>query len=60
MVLDTSAIIAILRNDADADVYRMALERAGSLHIGAPTLVECEIVARRALDDAGSTDLEHF
>lgn len=60
MVLDTSAIIAILRNEADADVYRLALEHADILRIGAPTLVECEIVARRALGDAGSTDLENF
>jgi len=28
MVLDTSAIIAILRNESDADVYREAVERA--------------------------------
>jgi ribonuclease VapC len=60
VVLDTSAIIAILRNEPDADVYRAALERADNLRIGAPTLVECEIVARRALGDAGSTDLDNF
>ena len=60
MVLDTSAIIAILRNEADADVYRGALERAESLRIGAPTLLECEIVARQALGDEGATDLDNF
>jgi uncharacterized protein with PIN domain len=36
---------AILRNEADADVDREAVERAESLCIGAPTLLECEIVA---------------
>jgi ribonuclease VapC len=61
MVLDTSAVIAILRDEADADVYREAIERAASLRIGAPTLLECEIVARAALGgDDGSTDLDNF
>lgn len=60
MVLDTSAIIAILRDEADAGVYREAIERAGTLRIGAPTLLECEIVARAALGDDGSTDLDNF
>jgi ribonuclease VapC len=60
MVLDTSAIIAILREEADADVFRAAIGRAESLCIGAPTLLECEIVARAALGDDGSADLDHF
>jgi ribonuclease VapC len=60
MVLDTSAIIAILRNEADADVYRGAIERTENLRIGAPTLLECEIVVRQALGDGGSTDLDNF
>lgn len=60
MVLDTSAIVAILRDEADADVYREAVERAETLRIGAPTLLECEIVARQALGDDGSTDLDSF
>lgn len=60
MVLDTSAVIAILRNESDADTYRQAIERADTLHIGAPTLLECEIVARIALGEVGSTDLDNF
>jgi ribonuclease VapC len=60
MVLDTSAIMAILRNESDAGVYRDAVEHAESLRIGAPTLLECEIVARQALGDDGSTDLDNF
>jgi ribonuclease VapC len=60
MVLDTSAIIAILRDESDANVYRDAIERAESIRIGAPTLLECEIVARGALGDDGSTDLDNF
>jgi len=60
MVLDTSAIIAILRDEPDAHVYREAIERAESLRIGAPTLVECEVVVRQALGDDGSTDLDNF
>jgi ribonuclease VapC len=60
MILDTSAVIAILRNEADADVYRKAIEGAESIRIGAPTLLECEIVARAALGENGSTDLDNF
>jgi ribonuclease VapC len=60
MVLDTSAIIAILRDEPDAAIYRAAIEGAETLRIGAPTLIECEIVARQALGDDGSTDLDNF
>lgn len=60
MVLDTSAIIAILRDEADAEIYRTAIEQADGLRVGAPTLLECEIVARAALGDKGSTDLDNF
>ncbi len=60
MVLDTSAIIAILRNEPDAAVYREAIARAETLSIGAPTLLECELVVRQALGDSGSTDLDNF
>ncbi len=60
MVLDTSAVIAILRNEPDANIYRQAIEQAETLHIGAPTLLECEIVARAALGEVGSTDLDNF
>ena len=41
----------------DADAYREAIERAKSLRIGAPTLLECEIVARGALDDLAQTNV---
>jgi ribonuclease VapC len=60
MVLDTSVIIAILRNEADADIYRKVIEHTEILRLGAPTLLECEMVARRALGDDGSTDLDNF
>lgn len=60
MVLDTSAVIAILRNEPDAHIYRDAIERADSVRIGAPTLVECDIVARAALGEDGAMDLSNF
>lgn len=60
MVLDTSAVIAILQNEPDAQVYREAIERADTLRIGAPTLVECDIVARAAFGEEGATDLRNF
>jgi len=60
MVLDTSAVIAILCNEPDAHRYRQAIECADRLRIGAPTLVECDIVARAVLGEEGAEDLKSF
>ncbi len=60
MILDTSAIIAILCNEPDNGRYLAAIQDADRLAIGAPTLVECGIVALAKLGENGPTDLDHF
>ncbi len=60
MILDTSAIIAILCGEPDAERYLAAMQNADRLAVGAPTLVEAGIVAHAKLGDDGPADLEHF
>ncbi len=45
IALDSSALVAILLCEPDADALIEAIERADHLLIGAPTLLECRIVA---------------
>ena len=44
MIVDTSAIIAILRDEPDADVYVKAIAAAGAPRISAGTYIEAAIV----------------
>ena len=60
MILDTSAVIAILCGEPDSGRYVAAIENADRLAIGAPTLVECGIVAQAKLGEHGPQDLDHF
>ena len=47
IVVDSSAIVAILENEPDAPVYAAALRRAERLAMSAVNLHECGIVIRR-------------
>jgi ribonuclease VapC len=47
MILDTSAIAAILLNEAERDVFREKIEAAAIVGVGAPTLLETSIVLDR-------------
>ena len=47
MIVDTSALVAILRNEPDADVYVQALAQADSAAMSHGTLVELSIVLWR-------------
>ena len=60
MILDTSAVIAILCGEPESDHYLSAIEEADPLAIGAPTLVECGIVVHAKLGEHGPADLDHF
>ena len=44
MILDSSAIVAIIGREAGHEALNEALKQAGSLAIGAPTLVESGLV----------------
>ncbi|WP_137124711.1 type II toxin-antitoxin system VapC family toxin [Roseomonas sp. HF4] len=52
MILDTSAVLAILQNEPEARAFGDALGAAPSVAIAAPTLVEVGIVAEARAGEA--------
>lgn len=44
MIVDTSALVAILKGESDVEVYIDALDRSSSTRITAPNYLECKIV----------------
>ncbi|MFZ5834956.1 MAG: type II toxin-antitoxin system VapC family toxin [Pseudomonadota bacterium] len=53
MIIDTSALIAILFNETDAPIYAQAIEKAESRRISAATFVEAAMVAERFTSGRG-------
>jgi ribonuclease VapC len=60
MIIDTSAIIAILFNEDDAGIYAEAITRADSCRISAATFVEVAIVVEVQTRNNGSRQLDAF
>lgn len=60
MVIDTSAIVAILFNEADQRLYDEAIESAPVRLISAVTRVELSFVIEGRKGDAGRERLERF
>jgi ribonuclease VapC len=58
MVLDTSALAAILFSEPDAGFFEGVLSDASPLRISAATLVEISMVVESKLGDAGSRELD--
>ncbi len=58
MVLDTSALLAVLLNEPDADGFRRAIEADPVRMISAATLVEVGIVIEARVGDAGGRELD--
>lgn len=58
MVLDTSALLAILLNEPERRRFNEALEEAESRLISVPTFVETAIVIESRYGSAGLRDLE--
>ena len=58
MIVDSSAIIAILADEPEATAFSNALEAASNIAIAAPTLVELYIVADRARDPRARSALD--
>ncbi len=58
MILDTSAIVAILFGESDADVFARAITRADSLKVSAATFVEAAIVVESQTKGKGSGQLD--
>jgi ribonuclease VapC len=60
MIIDTSAIVAILFNEDDAHVYAEAISRADSCRVSAATFVEAAIVVESQTKNNGSRQLDAF
>jgi len=61
MVLDSSAVVAVLGQERDSESLETALDKAGTLAIGAPTLFETTMVAvGRFGEAAGRVAVERF
>jgi ribonuclease VapC len=60
MIVDTSAIIAILFNEDDAEIYAQAIARADSARISAATFVETAIVVEAQTRSNGGRQLDAF
>ncbi|MDA0369211.1 MAG: type II toxin-antitoxin system VapC family toxin [Proteobacteria bacterium] len=60
MVLDTSALIAIMFREPEAERLKIAVADAAARLIGTPTMVEAAIVLRRLLPDDGQDALDAF
>ena len=60
MIIDTSAIVAILFNEDDADAYARAITRADSRRVSAATFVEAATVVAAQTKNAGGSQLDAF
>jgi ribonuclease VapC len=58
MVIDTSALVAILCNGADASLFEAALESDSTRLISAATLLETSIVIEARFGEAGGRELD--
>jgi ribonuclease VapC len=57
-VLDTSALLALLLDEPEAEAYRVALEADEVRLVGAATLLETAIVIEARKGDAGGRELD--
>lgn len=60
MVLDSSAVIAVLREEPGHEQLQVRLERADVLEMGAPTLFETSLVLVRRLGEPGRVLIQRF
>jgi ribonuclease VapC len=58
MVIDTSAIAAVLFNEPDAELYEIAIASAESLCISAATALECSLVIEGRHGPVGAGKLD--
>lgn len=60
MIVDTSAVVAVLRGEADAAIYQEALATASTVRMSAATLVETGAVIDSARDPVISRRLDEL
>ncbi len=58
MIIDTSALLAILRNESDAPAYAAAIQRASSRGLSAVTFVETAAIIDSSRDPVASRGFE--
>jgi ribonuclease VapC len=60
MIVDTSAVLAILFNESDAETYARAISEADSRRISAASFVEAAIVVEVQTRESGSRQFDAF
>jgi ribonuclease VapC len=60
MIVDTSAVVAILFAERDAEIYARAIAKAGSCKISAATFVEVSVVVEAQTKEGGSRQVDAF
>lgn len=60
MVLDTSALLAILQNEPERRAFNEEIEAADSRLVSAATYVECSMILESRYGAEGVRDLDHF
>ena len=60
MIVDSSAVIAILRRESEADTFIRAIGEAGTPSMSAATFFEASIVIDSRRDPAASRELDAF
>jgi ribonuclease VapC len=60
MIVDTSAVLAILFNESDAERYARAISEADSRRMSAANFVEAAVVVEAQTRDSGSRQFDAF
>ena len=60
MIVDTSALLAVLFAEKDAETYARAISEAEACRISAATFVEVSVVVESQTGDAGSRQWDSF
>ena len=60
MILDSSAVIAIVLGEPEARAFELAIQNGPRCLMSAASVLECAIVLRRRLGDAGASKLDQL
>lgn len=60
MVIDTSALLAILQDEPERRPFNEAIETASTRLVSAATYVECSMILESRFGAEGVRDLDHF
>ena len=60
MVIDTSAVLAILLDEGDAKRYAEAIEKAGARHMSAANYLEAALIVDTRGDSVASREFDRF